>query len=168
MRNSFSKVCNPGEFSTPPGDPIHHICTGRFNGRTLSVVETGTEDIQQSIQVHAPFTDLRFMLSRLSVGDESVLSSRQPMYGDFSGLFDNPIDAINAVNDARSRFDLLSSEEKKACNNDWRVWFASLLNNLSTADQSPVADHNPSNSSSPVTPSLVQNPVVKDGEVNES
>ena len=113
MRNPFSKVSDPGEFVTPPGDPIHHICTGRFDGRTLKVVETGTEDIQQSIQAHAPFTDLRYMLSRLSVGDESVLSIRQPMYGDFSGLFDNPIDAINAVNDARSRFDLLTAEEKK-------------------------------------------------------
>ena len=113
MRNSFSMVSDPGEFCTPPGDPIHHICTGRFNGKTLSVVETGTEDIQQSIQAHAPFTDLRYMLSRLSVGDNSVLSSCQPIYGDFSGLFDNPVDAINAVNDARSRFDLLSAEDKK-------------------------------------------------------
>lgn len=168
MRNSFSKVSNPGEFSTPPGDPIHHICTGRFNGRTLSVVETGTEDIQQSIQAHAPFTDLRFMLSRLSVGDESVLSSRQPMFGDFSGLFDNPVDAINAVNDARSRFDLLSAEEKKACNNDWRVWFASLLNNPSTADKPSVGDDIHFDSLSSVIPTSVQNPVVKDRVVNES
>ncbi len=138
MRNPFSKVSDPGEFVTPPGDPIHHICTGRFDGRTLKVIETGTEDIQQSIQAHAPFTDLRYMLSRLSVGDQTVLSSRQPLYGDFSGFFDNPIDAINAVNDARSRFDLLTAEEKKACNNDWRVWFASLLNNISVDDQSPT------------------------------
>lgn len=170
MRNPFSKVCNPGEFSTPPGDPIHHICTGRFNGRTLSVVETGTEDIQQSIQSHAPFTDLRFMLSRLSVGDESVLSSHQPMYGDFSGLFDNPVDAINAVNDARSRFDQLSSEEKKACNNDWRVWFASLLHNFSASDPAdpsvgilPNSSEIVKSASSVTSPVSPVTPVVKDG-----
>lgn len=167
MRNPFSKVTDPGEYTTPSGDPIHHICTGRFDGRTLKVVETGTEDIQQSIQAHAPFTDLRYMLSRLSVGDDSVLSTRQPMFGDFSGLFDNPIDAINAVNDARSRFDLLSAEEKKACNNDWRVWFASLLNNSSSDDK---LDSLPDLSVNP-TPTVTKPPVdipLKDGVVNES
>lgn len=169
MRNPFSRVSNPGEFSTPPGDSIHHICSGRFNGRTLSVVETGTEDIQLSIQAHAPFTDLRFMLSRLTVGDDSVLSSRQPLYGDFSGLFDNPIDAINAVNDARRRFDLLSSEEKKACNNDWRVWFASLLHDLSSSNQSVTANDLPSDSAAVVNPSSVDIPSsVKAGDVHES
>ncbi len=168
MRNPFSKVSDPGEFVTPPGDSIHHICTGRFDGRTLKVVETGTENIQDSIQAHAPFTDLRYMLSRLSVGDDSVLSSRQPMFGDFSGLFDNPIDAINAVNDARSRFDLLSAEEKKACNNDWRVWFSSLLNQSSAPDKSDSSVDFPVNPSSPVISPSVDIPVVKDGAVNES
>ena len=163
MRNSFSMVSDPGEFCTPPGDPIHHICTGRFNGKTLSVVETGTEDIQQSIQAHAPFTDLRYMLSRLSVGDNSVLSSCQPIYGDFSGLFDNPIDAINAVNDARSRFDLLSPEEKNACNNDWRVWFASLLHNSSVDHKSSVADDLSSGVTPIVNKPSVETPVVEDG-----
>ncbi len=164
MRNPFSAVSNPGEFCTPPGDPIHHICTGRFNGKSLTVVETGTEDIQKSIQAHAPFTDLRYMLSRLSVGDDSVISSRQPLFGDFSGLFDNPIDAINAVNDARSRFDLLSPEDKKACNNDWRVWFASLLNQSTVDGKSDSAVDLPVNSSS----SVISPSVVKDGVNSES
>lgn len=169
MRNPFSKVSNPEEFATPPGDPIHHICSGRFNGKTLTVVETGTEDIQQSIQAHAPFTDLRYMLSRLSVGDSSVLSSRQPLYGDFSGLFDNPIDAINAVSDARSRFDTLSAEEKKACNNDWRIWFASLLHDPSSSDQADSSADIPSGSMPALKPSVPINPsVVKDGENIES
>ena len=163
MRNPFSKVSVPGEFCTPPGDPIHHICTGRFNGKTLSVVETGTEDIQQSIQAHAPFTDLRYMLSRLSVGDNSVISSRQPIYGDFSGLFDNPIDAINSVNAARSQFDLLSPEEKTACNNDWRVWFASLLHNSSSDNKPSVADDFPSGVTPIVNKPSVEIPVVEDG-----
>lgn len=167
MRNPFSKVSDPGEFVTPPGNPIHHICTGRFDGRTLKVVETGTEDIQQSIQAHAPFTDLRYMLSRLSVGDQSVLSSREPMYGDFSGLFDNPVDAINAVNDARSRFDLLTAEEKKACNNDWRVWFASLLNQSTPVDKPDSGVDLPINPPPSVMKPPVDLPVVKE-TVNES
>lgn len=164
MRNPFSKVADPGEFSTPSGDPIHHICTGRFDGHTLKVVETGTEDIQQSIQAHAPFTDLRYMLSRLSVGDQSVLSTHEPMYGDFSGLFDNPVDAINAVNDARSRFDMLSAEEKKACNNDWRVWFASLLNQSPSVDNPASTDNFSVNPTPVVTKPSVEIPVVKDGD----
>lgn len=167
MRNPFSKVSDPGEFCTPPGDPIHHICTGRFNGKTLSVVETGTEDIQQSIQANAPYTDLRYMLSRLSVGDSSVISSRQPFYGDFSGLFDNPVDAINAVNDARSRFDQLSAEDKKACNNDWRVWFASLLNQSTSHDKIDTGIDIPADPPSSVV-SSVDIPLVKDGVNIES
>ena len=135
----------------------------------MSVVETGTEDIQQSIQAHAPFTDLRYMLSRLSVGDSSVLSSRQPLFGDFSGLFDNPIDAINAVSDARTRFDHLPPEDKKACNNDWRVWFASLLHDSPSSDQADSSADNSPGSMPAVKPSVpIIPPVVKDGEKFES
>ena len=36
-----------------------------------------------SIDSFAPYTDLNYMLHRLSVGDTSVLSGRQAIYGDF-------------------------------------------------------------------------------------
>ena len=74
------------------------------------------------------------MLHRLSVGDTSVLSGRQAIYGDFSGLPQNPVDMINVLNSAEQSFSQLPADEKAAFNNDYRVWLANLLNSFSNTD----------------------------------
>lgn len=115
------------KFATCPGSRIHTHYESRFTGNGIELVESGTTDIQQEIESYGKYTDLHFMLHRLSVGDRNVLTKRTPMYGDFSGMPTNPVDAINLVHSAESRFAEMSLEERSAYNNDYRAWLASVL-----------------------------------------
>lgn len=115
------------KFITCPGSRIHTHFDSRFDGRRVVLVESGVSDIQDSIEAFGRYTDLHYMLHRLSVGDSSVITARVPMYGDFSGLPTNPVDAINVVHSAEQAFGQLSMEERAAFNNDFRSWLASRL-----------------------------------------
>lgn len=157
MRNPFAKVHKVSEFATSPGNRIHVRYEARFNGKGVTLEAVGSEDIQVSIDSFAPYTDLNYMLHRLSVGDTSVLSGRQAIYGDFSGLPQNPVDMINVLNSAEQSFSQLPVDEKAAFNNDYRVWLASLL----TSASNPDADI-----SVPDKPSVEQPSVEEKGGVN--
>lgn len=135
------------KFFTCPGSRIHTHYQSVFDGKHLSLVESGVTDIQESIEAFGKYTDLHYMLHRLSVGDKSVLSSRLPVYGDFSGLPTNPVDAINIVHSAENAFGQLSMEERALYNNDFRAWLASRLSS------------SPSGSSSVSNPVPITNPV---------
>lgn len=127
MRNKHSAVRPVSEFVSEPGSRIHDILEPRFNGETTRLVATGQEDIQDRIEAQAPYCDITYMLHRLSLGDQSVVTTRQAMYGDFSGLPRDPVEAINMVNQAEMSFAALSVEDKAKYNNDWRVWFSAIL-----------------------------------------
>lgn len=127
MRNPAARVSDPNTFVTDPGSPIHILHEARFNGSTLVMVETGQENIQDLIEAYAPYTDINYMLHRLSLGDTSVVTNRQALYGDFSQMPQNPVDAINLVHRAEDNFSSLPNDEKARYNNDWRVWLNSVL-----------------------------------------
>lgn len=127
MRHLKAAVSDPNSFHTAPGSRIHTIYGSRFNGQSISLVIEGQEDIQDQIESYAPFCDINYMLQRLKVGDNSVLSQRAALYGDFSAMPVNPIDAVNLVRNAERRFAQLPTEEKKEYNNDYRVWLASTI-----------------------------------------
>ena len=150
MRNKHAFVHSPDKFVTCPGSRIHKRYESRFDGQTIKLVECGQEDIQQSIEAFAPFTDLNYMLSRLKVGDNSVLSSKQPIYGDLSGMPNNPIDAINTMRLAESRFLQLPLDTRKSFNNDYHLWLASVLScsvgDSVHTDSSSATDKQPGNS----------------------
>lgn len=127
MRNPAARVSDPNVFVTDPGSPIHVLREARFNGSTLVMVETGQENIQDMIEAYAPYTDINYMLHRLSLGDTSVLTQRQALYGDFSQMPQNPVDAINLVHRAEDAFSGMPNDEKSKFNNDWRVWLNAVL-----------------------------------------
>ncbi len=142
MRNKFAGVSDPHSFISCSGDRIHILYDSRFDGSRVLLEESGSFDLQDRINSFAPYTDISYMLNRLKVGDNSVLSSRHPLYGDFSGLPDNPIDAINMYHGAERAFAQLSAEEKLAYNNDFRVWLSDLMAGSTPAER-PVADPDP-------------------------
>lgn len=138
------KMSDSKKFITCPGSKIHLHFEPQFDGKRVVLRESGQSDIQKSIESYGRYTDLHYMLHRLSVGDTSVLSSRSPVYGDFSGLPTNPVDAINVVHSAESAFAALPLEKRAAYNNDFRAWLAACLSgdldsgNPSQGDVSPV------------------------------
>ena len=127
MRNKHSLVQSPDKFITCPGSRIHKRYESRFDGQTIKLVECGQEDVQDAIEAYAPYTDLNYMLSRLKVGDTSVLCSKKPIYGDLSGMPTNPVDAVNTMRLAESRFLQLPLDTRKAYNNDFHIWLAAVL-----------------------------------------
>lgn len=127
MRNKEAKIPNIGSIHTFSGSPVRSILEPRFDGSTTKLVSVGEENIQDRIEAEAPYTDINYMLNRLSLGDMSVMSQKRPMYGDFTGLPSDPIEALNLVHQSEAAFSQLSSEEKQKYNNDWRRWFADLL-----------------------------------------
>lgn len=154
MSNRITRNIKSCMFYTPSGDREHIRYEPRFNGSSVVLSEVGREDIQERIEAFAPYTDLNYMLSRLKVGDSSVLNTRQAMYGDFTGLPTNGIDAVNLMQTAESRFLEMSAEDRQKFNNDFRVWLASLLH-----PTSPVCNAKTDNPPSP--DSDVQEPVIE-------
>lgn len=135
MRNKQARIPNIGSIYTYAGSPIHEILEPRFDGTVTRLVVTGEENIQERMEAEAPMTDINYMLHRLSLGDQSVISPRRPMYGDFTGLPSDPIEALNLVHQSENAFSLLSADEKRKYNNDWKQWFADLLSNRNVSSE---------------------------------
>lgn len=157
MRNKHAHVSDPHSFLSSAGDRVHTLYQSRFDGSRVVLEEAGSFDIQDRINGYAPFTDISYMLNRLTVGDTSVLSSRPPMYGDFSGMPDNPIDAINLYHGAEQAFLQLTPEERVTYNNDFRLWLSAVMGGAITspgnnADPKPPVDFDPAE---PVEPTSV-------------
>ena len=127
MRNKSARIPNIESINTYAGSPIHQILEPRFDGTTTKLVSVGEENIQDFYEAQAPLTDINYMLNRLALGDTSVLSSKRPMYGDFTGLPSDPIEALNLVHESERAFARLTIEDKQKYNNDWKLWFADLL-----------------------------------------
>ena len=152
MSNRITRNITSCMFISVSGDKQHVRFEPRFNGSSVVLREVGREDIQDRINAFAPYTDLNYMLSRLKVGDSSVLNIRKPMYGDFTGLPTNGIDAVNLVQNAESRFLELSAEDRQKFNNDFRVWLASMLSPSRKSPDTAVVDLSGSEpSENPVT-----------------
>lgn len=127
MRHKEARIPNINSIHTHSGSPVRKILEPRFDGINTKLVVTGEENIQARMEAEAPSTDINYMLHRLSLGDQTVLSSKRPMYGDFTGLPSDPIEALNLVHESEYAFAQLSAEDKAKYNNDWRRWFADLL-----------------------------------------
>lgn len=138
MRNPNAKFSGVEGFVTNPGDRTHILYESRFNGSRLELFEAGREDLQDLIEAYGPYADLNYMLNRLKVGDASVLSSRKPVYGDFSSFPRNPVDAINLIHSAEDAFARLDRDTKLKYNNDYRLWLSSIMSSGVPDVGSPV------------------------------
>ncbi len=138
MRHKGARIPDFPSIHTNHGSPIHDILEPRFDGVTTRLVVTAQENIQDRIEAEAPYTDINYMLHRLSLGDTSVLTTKQAMYGDFSGLPCDPIDALNLVHESERAFARLPVEDKLKYNNDWKLWFTDLLSGRSQSPDKPV------------------------------
>ena len=126
-RNPNSHVSNPYGFIAPAGESIHTLYIGVWNTNRLELVESGTVDLQERIQSQAPLTDLAYMIKRLKLGDNSVLTKRQPLYGDFTALPSDGSELVNTLLTAEYAFNQLPVDERKKHGYDYRSWLASVF-----------------------------------------
>ena len=137
MRNPYwSKSVDLIGEATNPGEEFARIFEPYFDGSTTTLREVGKRNVQEEMDAYAPYTDISYMLNQLKVGDTSVLSKSQPVYGDFSNLSNNPADVINTVRSAEAAFGQLPAVDRAAYGNDWRVWFTAQLQ--ASSDSVPV------------------------------
>lgn len=83
--------------------------------------------MQDRIQSQAPSTDLTYMIKRLKLGDNSVLTKKQPLYGDFTELPASGTELVNTLLRAEYAFNQLPVEERKQHGFDYRSWLASVF-----------------------------------------
>ena len=138
LRNPNSRVSDPYGFIAPAGEPIHTLYTGVWKTDRLELVEAGTVDLQERIQVQAPSTDLAFMIKRLKLGDNSVLSKNQPIYGDFTQLPSDGSQLVNTLLHAEYAFSPLPVEERKVHGYDYRSWLASIFKPVVNPIEKPI------------------------------
>lgn len=141
----ISKIPNIDSIFSVSGSRKKTVYTPVFNGSSVVLRASGTVDVQDSINAYAPYTDIRYMLHRLKLGDSSVLSSGSPLFGDFTSMPTDPVMALNLMCDVQRRFAELPESVRMANNNDWRVYFTGLFHN---------SVGNSSNSACPDSPSV--------------
>ncbi len=83
--------------------------------------------MQERIQAQAPSTDLTYMIKRLKLGDNSVMTKKQPLFGDFTQLPSSGTDLVNTLLRAEYAFNQLPVEERKQHGFDYRSWLASIF-----------------------------------------
>lgn len=147
MRLFIYRIPATGDIVTSPGSRVETLYSPSFNGSDIVLKKSGTVDVQDRINSFAPYCDIRYMLNQLKVGDTSVLSTRPPMYGDFSSMPSHPVDALNLITDVERRFASLPDDVKASYNNDWRVYFTRLFAPVSNRDV-VVPDNVPASDSS--------------------
>lgn len=148
IRNPNSRISNPYGFTSPAGEAIHTLYTGVWQTNRLVLVESGTVDLQERIQVQAPSTDLAFMIKRLKLGDSSVLTKKQPLYGDFTQFPSDGTELVNTLLNAEYAFNQLPVEERMSYGYDYRSWLSSIFD--------------------PVSKPLVEKPVLEKPSVEKS
>ncbi|WGL31231.1 internal scaffolding protein [Dipodfec virus UOA04_Rod_815] len=144
---------------TEPGSPVRVLRQGRFSPTGAIVLEvTGEENLYDYIQSFALSTDINYIVSRFTAGDESVLQQRQGLYFDATSMPTTLADALNLVNDGQRAFDLLSVDVKQKFNNSFSEWLASFdtdswrekMGMLSNPENSPSLVPSPDPVSVPV------------------
>ena len=138
IRNPNSRISNPYGFVAPAGESIHTLYVGVWKTNRLELVESGSVDLQERIQNQAPFTDLAYMIKRLKLGDNSVLTKRQPLYGDFTQLPNDGTELVNTLLHAEYAFNELPVEERKKHGYDYRSWLASIFQPVVVPVSKPI------------------------------
>lgn len=128
MRNKFARVPDDfTSFKSPVGDLFHEVLSPSF--RSDGIIELKVSDridIKKEINSYRDETDMSYILSRLMVGDDSVLNPRPPMYGDFTDLPSSYAEMLNMVIDGERYFNSLPLETRNKFDNDRGKWFASI------------------------------------------
>ena len=127
MRNDKNRVPDFNSFKTCTGDKFHlEYASKRMPDGTLKLSESGRTDIQAKIQSYASECDMAVIISKLKYGDTSVLSSKQPMYGDFTQFPSSYAEMLDLVTRSEKAFDSLSPSIKQQFDNDIAKWFSSI------------------------------------------
>lgn len=125
MRNKNAKVSKPDEFITCSGSKVHINYSPKvLDNGTIKLIPSGKENIQDRINSFRDSCDISYILRRLQMGDNSVLTDKVPYYGDFTSVPKSYAEALQYVIDAEKKFYDLPLDTRNLFDNDYRQWFA--------------------------------------------
>ena len=110
-----------------PGSRFKTLYAPRFDDNgVMELVENGRENLYEFIQSHKESTDIHVLLDRYQRGDESVLSRRQGLYGDFTQMPNTYAEALNAMISAENYFNGLPVETRAKFGHSFQQFLASM------------------------------------------
>lgn len=162
MRNPNSRVPIPSDFFTCSGDLFKPVLSGKLMADgTIKLTEIDQIDIKAEINSYACTCDMAYILSRLKVGDVSVLSAKEGAYGDFTVFPKTYAEMLQLVQSGEDAFNSLPLDVRSSFDNDINKWFATIgtpdwndkmkiPKPAPTVDTKPVVDVSPAVDVKPV------------------
>lgn len=127
MRNPTARVPDFSGFFSHPGETEHIIYAPSFAADgTIVLSASDVVDIKKEINSYRDQTDMSYILSRLMMGDDSVLTSKVPMYGDFTQFPRTYAEMLQLVQSGEDAFNALPADIRLKFDNDRCKWFASI------------------------------------------
>lgn len=123
MRNKNAKVSDPNSFITNAGSPIRDIYSSKvMKDGTIQLLKSGEENIQEFIDSFRESTDMSYILHNLSLGNTSVLTNKQMIFGDFTEAPSNLAEAQQILIDGENAFNQLPLDVRQKFDNNFRKW----------------------------------------------
>lgn len=131
---------DPNLFVSNSGSRKKKLRSPFYDGRKLTLIESGEIDIQDEINSHARECDMNFILSRLNQGDFTVLNNQSPMFADFHNLPTSFREVLDVGLNAERIFNTLPVDIRKQFDNDYRLF----VSQAGTADWYKLLNVDPS------------------------
>ena len=114
-----------GKLCSEPGSRIKVLYSPVVNDDgTISLVESGQEDLQAYIDSFWMECDLKTLIQRFTHGEINVLNQRQGTFGDFTKAPKTFAEALQMQIDSENLFKSLPKAIKERFNNDKNQFFA--------------------------------------------
>jgi len=123
MRNKNAKVSDPNKFVSYAGEDKKILYSSKvLPTGEIVLTPSGAESMSEKINAEKQFTDINYIMSRLTMGDTSVLNDAQAMYGDFTVMPKSMAEALQLVIDGERKFYMLPLEIRQKFNNSYNAW----------------------------------------------
>lgn len=127
LRNPNAKIPKISEFISCSGDLFKPVLSGKLMADgTIKLSEVDCIDIKAEINSHASSCDMAYILSRLNVGDVSVLNHSQGSYGDFTVFPKTYAEMLQLVQNGEAAFESLPLDVRSKFDNNINKWFTSI------------------------------------------
>ena len=127
MRNPNARVPTASDFNTCSGELFKPVLSGKLMpDGTIKLTEVDEIDIKAEINSHASTCDMAYILSRLKLGDVSVLNGNQGVYGDFTVFPKTYAEMLQLVQSGEDAFASLPLDVRASFDNDINKWFATI------------------------------------------
>lgn len=121
------------------GDPAKVLYSVKFDEKgVMDLVETGRENLYESIQSHKESCDIHVILERFARGDVGALERVQGVYGDFSNVPQSYADMLNLVHSAEDAFARLPVDERAKYGHSFERWLVEFSPEVDTSKAQTV------------------------------